>query len=223
MIRRTTTKVYSRAFSLVEMLIAVAISAAILSAMMVALDTTFKGFETNADSASSHVVTRIAVNRLLTMVRTGTEFGPVSADVLDSEINPLVADYFEFVSARNADGSPRTISRVEYRYPGAGALHRSWGIGQQPPPLGFTPSGPGELHLVQIDVETNNESSFMLLREVRSVRFILKYDIGPRLERTTIDITVDPRTDDETHLATDASAQSVRIVASAMPRQLVMN
>ncbi len=209
-----------RAFSLVEMLIAVAISSAILSAMMVSLDNTFKGFETNADSASSHVVSRIAVNRLLTMVRTGTEFGPVPNDVLDSEINPLVADYFEFVSERDADGNPVTISRVEFRYPGAGALYRSWGIGQDPPPLNITPTGLGELHLVQTDVASGDVTEFLLLSEVRAARFVLRYDIGPRLERATIDLTIDPRTSGETHFASDASAQAVRIVASAMPRQL---
>lgn len=220
MIRARVKRATRRAFSLIEMLIAIAISSAILSAMMVSLDTTFKGFETNADSASSHVVTRIAVNRLLTMIRTGTEFGPVPADVLDTDVNPLIADYFEFVSERDADGDPVTITRVEFRYPGEGALYRSWGINQDPPELDFTPADTGELHLVQLDVATGEETEFLLLNEVRSARFVLRYAIGPHLERATIDLTIDPRTQDETHFASDASAQSVRIVASAMPRQL---
>ncbi|MEO1128289.1 MAG: prepilin-type N-terminal cleavage/methylation domain-containing protein [Planctomycetota bacterium] len=210
-----------RAFSLVEMLIALTISSLLLTATMVALDTTFKGYEMNADSASSNVVTRIAVNRLLTLIRTGTEFGPMPVDVLDSAQNPLVADYFEFVSERDDDGDAVTITRIEYRYPEEGAQYRSWGIGETPPALSFEPSGPGDLYIVQIDAETSAEEEFILLREVRSAQFTLRYDIGPHLRRATIDVTVEPAVPEDIKLESDAPPQVVRVVASAMPRQLV--
>ncbi len=210
-----------RAFSLVEMLIAIAISGALLSATLVALDTTFKGYEVNADSASSHVVTRIAVNRIMGLVRTGTDFGPMPSDVLDNAQNPMVADYFEFVSERDEFGNPVTLTRIEYRYADQGALYRSWGVAQTPPPLGFEPSGPGELHLVQIDADTDAETSFLLLERVRAVRFVLSYDVGPRLERCTMDVTVEPLVPDDLKLTTDAPPQTVRLVASAMPRRIV--
>jgi prepilin-type N-terminal cleavage/methylation domain-containing protein len=210
-----------RAFSLVEMLIALAISGALLSATLVALDTTFKGYEVNADSASSHVVTRIAVNRIMGLVRTGADFGPMPGDVLDNAQNPMVADYFEFVSERDGAGDPVTLTRIEYRYDGAGALYRSWGVSQTPPALGFEPTGPGELHLVQIDADTGAETSFLLLERVRSVRFVLSYDVGPRLERCTMDITVEPAIPEDLKLESDAPPQTVRLVASAMPRRIV--
>lgn len=210
-----------RAFSLIELQIALAISAMLLTATLVALDTMFKGYEVNADSASSHVVTRIAVNRVLALIRTGTDFGPMPLDVLDVQQNPLVSDHIEFVSQRNALGEPATITRIEYRYPEAGALHQSWGIGQAQPPLGFEPAGPGAIWLVQINVASGAEQEFQLLREVRSARFTLAYDIGPTLARATLDLTVEPAIPEDIKLESDAPPQVVRIVASSQPRRVI--
>ena len=209
-----------RAFSLIEMQIALLISAVLLSATFVALDTTFKGFEVNADSASSHVVTRIAVNRLLSLVRTGADFGPMPLDVLDTAQNPIVADHFEFVSDRDADGEATEVTRIEYRYPGVGALYRSWGASGEPPALGFTPTGPGELYLVRIDLTDDSTQEFLLLGEVRRALFTLRYDVGPRLTRATIDVIVEPQIPHDIKLDSDAPPQVVRVVASAMPRRV---
>jgi prepilin-type N-terminal cleavage/methylation domain-containing protein len=219
-LRRPGRRGLRRAFSLIELQIALAISALLLTATLVALDTMFKGYEINADSASSHVVTRIAVNRVLAMIRMGTDFGPMPLDVLDVDQNPLIADNIEFVSQRDAAGDPVTITRIEYRYPGVGALHQSWGIGEDQPDLGFEPTGPGELWIVQIDVATSAEQEFELLREVRSARFILAYDVGPTLARATIDITVEPAIPEDVKLESDAPPQVVRVVASAQPRRI---
>lgn len=208
-------------FSLIEMQIALAISALLLTATLVALDTMFKGYEINADSASTHVVTRIAVNRMMSLIRAGTEFGPMPVDVLDNDQNPLVADYIEFASLHDDDGNPLTITRIEYRYPNAGALHRTWGIGEEQPALGFTPTGPGELWLVQIHVAAGSQSEYLLLREVRSARFTMAYDVGPSLVRATIDVTVEPTMPIDVKLESDAPPQVVRVVASAMPRRII--
>jgi prepilin-type N-terminal cleavage/methylation domain-containing protein len=210
-----------RGFSLAEMLIALAISSALLSSAMVALDTLFKGYEVNADSASSHVVSRIATNRILALVRTGTDFGPMPGDVLDANKNPMYADFFEFVSARDDNNVPTQLTRIEYRYAGEGAQYRAWGVGEEEPALDFTPSGPGELWLVQIDPADDSENAFLLLREVRSALFSLSYDVGPRLERCTIDIVVEPALPDAVKLESDAPPETIRIVASAMPRRIV--
>ena len=63
-----------RAFTVLEMQMALIISALLFTALLTALDTMFKGYETNADAASSNVVTRLVVNRVLSLVRTGTDF-----------------------------------------------------------------------------------------------------------------------------------------------------
>ncbi len=219
--RRRARRAGRRAFSLIEMQIALAISAMLLTATLVALDTMFKGYEINADSASSHVVTRIAVNRITSLVRSGTDFGPMPLDVLDNDQNPLIADHIEFVSRREADGDPATVTRIEFRYAEHGAQLQSWGIGEDQPPLGFTPSGPGDLWLVQTDVATGAVTEFLMLREVRSARFTLAYDVGPTLVRATLDVTVEPAMPEDVKLETDAPPQVVRVVASAMPRRIV--
>lgn len=217
----TRNRTARRGFSLAEMLIALAISSAVLASAMVALDTLFKGFEVNADSASSHVVSRIATNRILSLVRVGTDFGPMPADVLDANKNPLFSDYFEFVSARDEDNDPTQLTRIEFRYAGEGAQYRAWGVGEAEPELDFNPTGAGELWLVQIDPSDDSEKEFLMLREVRSAQFSLAYDVGPRLERCTIDIIVEPAIPADIKLESDAPPQTLRIVASAMPRRIV--
>jgi hypothetical protein len=143
------------------------------------------------------------------------------ADVLDVAKNPMFADYFEFVSARDADGAPTQLSRIEFRYAGHGAQYRAWGAGEDEPDLEFAPEGTGELWMVQIDPADDSETPFLLLREVRSAVFSLVYDIGPRLERCTIDIVVEPDIPESVKLDSDAKPETIRIVASAMPRRIV--
>lgn len=209
-----------RAFSILEMQIALVISALLFTAMLTALDTMFKGYETNADAASSNVVTRLVVNRALTMVRTGSDFRPQPDDVLDNDTNPLYSDYMEFVSVRNDDDDPIETIRIEYRYPDEGAQLRSWGVEEEEPELGFTPSGNGALWMVRTDLVTGVETETILLDNVRAARFTLRYDIGPTLTRATIDITSDANTPQSVALSTDAPPPALRMVASAMPRRI---
>ena len=209
-----------RAFTVLEMQMALIISALLFTALLTALDTMFKGYETNADAASSNVVTRLVVNRVLSLVRTGTDFRPLTDDVLDTNENPVYADFMEFVSLRDDDGEPVEAIRVEFRYPGEGAQYRVWGVGEPEPELGFTPAGNGELWLVRTDLTTDAETESLLVGNVRQFLVTLRYDIGPRLERATIDITTEPQQPESVALSTDAPPQSLRMVASAMPRRI---
>ena len=219
--RRAARRTTRRAFSMIEMLIALSISASIMAATLVAFDAMFKVYETSTDSASNHVVARIAVNRLLGMIRTGSEFGPFPNDVLDSGANPLKADYFEFASRFNADGSISEVTRVEFRYPGEPPLLRTWGALEDPPELpdGMDVDGPGELWIVLIDVATGVEQEFMMLSEVRSAEFTLRYEIGPKLIKGTVDIIFEPNLAVNDGVWTPATPETVRLVASAMPRR----
>src|SRR5690606_4327448 len=74
-----------RGFSLIEMLVALAITSALLSASLAALDTSFKSYQMTSQSSSTHVVTRIVMHRMLSMIRVGTEFGPFPEDVFATE------------------------------------------------------------------------------------------------------------------------------------------
>ena len=95
--------------SLIEMMIALTISVTLLTSALVALDGMFKGYQQTTESASTHVVSRIVTTRLLGMIRTGSDFGPIPNDILDSGSNPIFADYFEFASAKDG-AAPETPS-----------------------------------------------------------------------------------------------------------------
>lgn len=211
----------SRGFSVIELLVALTISATLLTATMAALDAMFKGFQQTTDSASTHVVARIAVNRLLGMVRTGDEFGPIPVDVLDAAQNPLAADYFEYVSARDESGNATEATRIEFRFPGQEALLRTWTPGEEPEPPEFEVTGPGDLWIVLVDLASGEEEEYILLPGVRSAEFTLQYDIGPRLMRATIDLVVEPQVQDDIEVTTGAIPATFRLVASAMPRKSV--
>lgn len=215
-----------RAFSLIEMLIALAITSTILTATLVAFDAMYKVYDTATDSASNHVIARIAVNRLLGMIRTGSDFGPFPADVLDSRWNPINADYFEFASdLDDVTGEILEITRVEFRFADYGAAARVWRVGDQPPLPpdlpGAATTQPGELWLVVIDTATGDEREFLMLSDVRSVAFTLQYDVGPQLVRGTIDITFEPTLATDDGAWTPATPESVRLVASAIPRRSI--
>src|SRR4051812_47070289 len=63
-------------FSMVEMLIALTVSSLLLAACLVALDSSFKSYEMTTESASTHVVSRLVMHRVMAMIRQGQEFGP---------------------------------------------------------------------------------------------------------------------------------------------------
>ena len=73
-----------RGFNLVEMLIALAITGALLGATMVALQASFMAYQTTTEVASTHTISRLIMNRMLTLIRTGQEFGPFPVDPQDS-------------------------------------------------------------------------------------------------------------------------------------------
>lgn len=218
----TSRTTRSRGFSVVEMLIALTISSMLMTATLGALNAMFKGYEQTTDAASAHVVTRIAVNRILGMVRTGSDFGPFPADVLNSATNPLSADYFEYVSARNSSDQPTQITRIEFRHAGQAALLRTWAAGDDPPAPPFEVTGPGDLYVVMIDAATGDPTEHLLLAGVANLMFTLEYDVGPRLMRATIDITVDAAPPEDIAVETGAVPRTIRLVASAMPRRSIL-
>ena len=197
---QSSRRARSRGFSIVEMLVALSITASLLSASMVALDTAFKGYKMTTDSASTNVVTRIIVHRLSTMIRIGTEFGPYPTDVFDPAQNPIFSNFIEFVSAEDPATSFRQITRIE-----------------AVPDLA---AGDGSLMLMLIieedlaGVVTTVERP--LLRGVVDALFTLQYDVGPMLKHVTIDLTVTPI--EAGAISVDGEANTIRIVTTASPR-----
>ena len=219
-----------RAFSLVEVLIALTISATLLTSALVAFDAMFKRFEIISDSASTNVIARTVMHRTLSMIRTGTDFAPYPSDVLDTSQNPANYTYIEFVSKRNSSNQPTEITRIERR------AASTVTIGAE----SITLRGP---YVLWVTVTPSGGGAALerpLLDGIVDLQFNLQYEAGPRLRRATIDMTVRPagntvQKEDEEHrftstttangvtvdrqmASTDATSQTIRLVASTSPR-----
>lgn len=192
----------SAAFSLVEMLIALAISAALLTATLAALNSSMQHYQSTTESASTHVVSRIVMHRMLSMVRTGTDFGPIPADVLDPAQNPIRGGTIEFVSQRDIDGGIDRVTRLEFRPGAMGAPGALWYVLLQPddPPV-ILEERP-------------------LLPGVVAAEFALHFSEDTwLLDRAQIDLTIQPNDSEDLTIETGTLPQTIRLVASAAPRR----
>jgi hypothetical protein len=192
------------------MLVALAITSALLSASLAALDTSFKSYQMTSQSSSTHVVTRIVMHRMLSMIRVGKEFGPFPADVLETPqlvlegpyVSPIEGFQIEFVSHEDPVSGDREVTRLEARDAGDGTLDL-YLIVRVFPGSGGMP--------------TSVESP--ILRNVRSATIVLDYDVGPKLLKASIDLTVAPN-DIGDDIDIGLTAPVIRLVASASPRNL---
>ena len=194
-----------RAFSLVEVLVALTITGTLLTATLAALDTSFKSYKLTTEGASTNVISRMVMHRMMTMIRTGSEFGPYPVDPLDPAQNPVESTFVEFVSRDDPATGERQVLRVERRDPSTDA------------------NGPFELWYVQVDfsngVEVGREERPLLVG-VQQVRFVLEYDVGPRLRTATVDLTVRPNDFQDASFNVDLETPSIRLVSSVSPRRL---
>ncbi len=83
-----------RGFNLVELLIALAITAALLAATMVALDASFTAYQSTTEWASTHTIGRLTMHRMQALIRTGVTFGPVPINPNDSLVQE---NYIEII------------------------------------------------------------------------------------------------------------------------------
>lgn len=218
-----------RGLSLIEMMIALTISVTLLTATLAALDAMFKGYKQTTESASTHLISRIVVSRVLGMIRTGEGFGPTPLSVLDRGENPLSSDFVQFVSARDGAGTATELVRIEYRYEADFAENtpgvqnpplRDWGMAGGPPD-DLWPEVAGELWFVRLDLTTDPPTVLQenpLLSGVRSVVFTLHYDRGPQLTHAAMDLVVEPNDSRDLTIGAESTAQTFRLVGSAAPR-----
>jgi prepilin-type N-terminal cleavage/methylation domain-containing protein len=192
-----------RGFSLVEVLVALTIMGTLLTAAMTALDTSFKSYKVTTEGASTHVVSRMVMSRIMTMVRTGTQFGPYPVDPLDIAQNPVQSNFIEFVTSEV--GTNKTVVRIERR--------------DQPDPA----SGPYELWYVQTDYQNGLQTGLYarpLISGIQEARFTLEYDVAQSLKRATVDLTVKPTNFQAASIGGAIEAPSIRLVSSVNPRRL---
>lgn len=190
-----------RGFSLIEVLIALTITATLLTATMAALDASFKSYKANSESAATNVVARIVMQRLTGMIRTGESFGPYPANPI---LTPNIqSNWIEFVAFRDPATGTERIIRLERR-DGVGA------------------SGPFELWYTVttfVNGDFDSEDEVPLLTGLNQVQFDMEYDVGPRLRRVTIDLIIQPETGGDMAIGVGRlETPTIRLVASAAPR-----
>lgn len=83
---RTRVRRARRGFSLIEMLIALAICSALLTATLVSLYASFRAYQSTTEQASTHVIGRVVMHRVMALVRNGVGFGPLPEDPRDTSI-----------------------------------------------------------------------------------------------------------------------------------------
>lgn len=191
----------AHAFSIVELLIALTITATLFAATLGALDTSFKSYKLTTESASTQVIARIVMQRLTAMIRTGEEFGPYPINPIAEPV--INSDSIEFVSSRDEATNSwevTTISRIP----------------------GDADTGPWRL---VYEIATFSNGSFVeetdpipLLDGLTELQFSLEYEVGPRLRRATIDMVIRPDDNDDNTVSVRMDAPHIRMVASATPR-----
>jgi hypothetical protein len=181
--------------SLIEMMVSLAISAMLLTATAVAIDTSFTAYAIAAESASTQTTTRMVVNRLLSLIRTSTAHDPILEDIPNGVTlsgNIITSPY---LTLTEADGDFITIT---------------WDSATQELLLTHDP-GTGTI-VTQPILGGVSDCKFQLARRRDN-------DGGWVLERGSIDFTVEP--DDDASLAIEAAnVPSVRVVASTKPRRV---
>lgn len=182
-----------RGFNLVELLIALAITASLLAATLAALNASFRAYQMTTEEASTHTIARLTINRLLALIRTGEDFGPFPDDPKESIVQS---------------------NSIEFAIDSGQTLVVEWDSGDQ------------ALYLIVLNEDHEEESRQLLLGGVIAQTdaegeaippFTLEYEKGSKLYRATIDLAIIP--DDNAGLELEGDhAQTIRLVASAMPR-----
>ena len=182
-------------FNLIEMLIALTITATLLAAVMVALHASFMAYQSTTEVASTHTIGRLMMHRMLTLIRTGQEFGPFPINPQDSIV---ASNEIEFLTPNNDLIRLEWFETTDMTHPLPNALYAVIN--------GAAPQVMLEGVIPQVD-----SGGFPVMP------FTLEYGAGRKLHRATIDITLVP--DDNMSVTIDGdSQQQLRLVASAMPR-----
>jgi len=202
--RRPTGTGGRRGFNLIEMLIALSITGTLLTATLVALDASFFAYQRTTEVASTHTIGRMAMHRILTLVRTGREFGPTPPDPFTTTV---VSNEIQFRAPEPSNAVMRLIW-IETADPGAGY------------PV-------GEALYIDPDIDDANDPIVLLEGVVAQTdaggdpvpAFTLEFVKGRQLYRATIDLMIIP--DDNMALELDGeNLDTIRLVASAMPRSI---
>lgn len=186
-----------RGLSILELLLALAITAMLLTAAAAAIAASFRAYGDAVEQASTQVAVRMISQRLLGLIRTSTAHGPLAPD---AGADPPVT----------LDGQSITSNFVELLDPNGHVLRCEYRADNE------------ELWLI-IDPGETEEQAQPLISGVTAAEFVLRRRLNDdgfwELERCTINMTVLPD-EDATLALENGPAQAIRLVASTMPRKL---
>ncbi|MCP4795325.1 MAG: hypothetical protein GY885_04115, partial [Phycisphaeraceae bacterium] len=148
----------------------------------------FRAYQATTEEVSTQSIGRIVMHRMLTLIRTGTDFGPYPAD---PRVTTIQSDFIEF---RTQNGEIVTIT---------------WNRNDET--LLYSVEGNTPVEMLDGVIGTTDDAG------VVQSPFTLNYEQGRRLYRATIDLTVEPDDMIDLELEGDR-ARPVRLVGSAMPR-----
>jgi len=159
---------------------------------MVSLDASFRAYRSTTESASRHTIARLTMHRMLSLIRTGSEFGPYPANVITDPI--ISSDYIEFFT-RSGD-----LIRIEYR------------VDDEAIYVIEDPGGNETETVLLTGVPPQYDDD-----DERILPFTMQYGIGPTLYRASVDFMVSG--DPDVDLAMEyEEGPPLRLVASTMPR-----
>ena len=187
-LHRTPPRPRRRGFNLIEVLIALAITATLLTATLAALDASFRAYQATTEEVSTQSIGRIVMHRMLTLIRTGTDFGPFPED---PRVTTIQSDFIQF---RTQNEEVMTIS---------------WDRNRKQ--LLYELEGQAAVELLDGVVGTTDAQGIL------QSPFTLSYENGRQLYRATIDLTVEPNEVIQLDIEGDR-ARTIRLVGSAMPR-----
>lgn len=186
-----------RGLSILELLLALAITALLLTATAAAIAASFRAYGDAVEQAGTQVAVRMITNRLLGLIRTSTAHGPLEPDAAASPPITLAGQTITSNHIELLDPHGR-ILRCEYR------------------------AEDEELWLI-MDPGEDSEQAQPLIGGVTNACFRLRRWLNDdglwELERATLEVTVQPD-EDATLALENGPAQAVRVIASTTPRKL---
>ncbi len=182
---------HARGVSLIEAIIALAISAVLLTATMVATDASFRSYANAAEQASTQAASRMVMYRLLAIFRTSR--GEFDCDSFNAQPGTFPSTWVEFIDAGGQ------FVRVEWR----SDVQQLWHI--------INPDDP-DTKQESVLLGGVSDATFTLVARRDDSGLVV-------MERITVDMTVeaddDATLDIETH-----RLPPIRLIASTMPRKL---
>jgi prepilin-type N-terminal cleavage/methylation domain-containing protein len=81
-----------RGFTLIEVLVAIAITGLMIGAVMVALDTCFKGYKVTTEQSATNMMARLTMQRISSLVRNAKDFAPLPQRRAGPDAEPRPVD-----------------------------------------------------------------------------------------------------------------------------------